>query len=66
MMTRGQESLAIHDPDDSLSEHSGISAADLAKIVVRRASAAERLAHEAVLADIDQESNGKTIWPRRA
>ncbi|MEY3543691.1 MAG: hypothetical protein RIQ29_1099, partial [Pseudomonadota bacterium] len=30
------------------------------------ASAAERLAHEAVLADIDQVSNGKTIWPRRA
>jgi DNA polymerase-3 subunit epsilon len=66
MMTRGQESLAIHDPDDSLPEHSGFSAADLAKIVVRRASAAERLAHEAVLADIDQVSNGRTIWPRRA
>lgn len=63
-MTRGQESLAIsHDDDELVDARSPI---DASALMVRRAAPQERLAHEAVLAEIDKASGGKTLWPHRA
>jgi DNA polymerase III subunit epsilon len=69
-MTRGQDSLVI----DSSAGASGRGAAEalapadfsgLALLSVE-VSAAEREAHEAVLADLDKASGGKTVWRRLA
>ena len=66
-MTRGQDSLVI-DAAEAL-------AADLAgrpidftalRLVVILAEADEQAAHEALLADIDQASHGRTVWQRLA
>lgn len=61
-MTRGQESLAIaaeEDRDAGDETELGLSLGD---IVVRRAGPDEIEAHRAVLAQIDQSSNGRTLW----
>lgn len=61
-MTRGQDSLAIHDPDDSLA--SRVIAPELSsRLVVRRATAEERAAHEQVLRDIDKVCKTGALWP---
>lgn len=63
-MTRGQESLAISpDDDDSPDARAPI---DAAGMIVRRATPEEQKAHQAVLAEIDKASGGKTVWPHRA
>jgi DNA polymerase-3 subunit epsilon len=62
-LTRGQKSLVI----DAGNDDTGASAdetVDLSvfELPVLRASAEELQAHEAVLADIDQASKGRTVW----
>jgi DNA polymerase-3 subunit epsilon len=65
-MTRGQGSLVI---DDSQPGEGPARAgpADLRQLVLPLivASAEERQAHEAVLADLDQASRGKTLWRKQ-
>ncbi|WP_287918857.1 DNA polymerase III subunit epsilon [Comamonas sp.] len=66
-MTRGQDALLIME-DDTPQQASGAAATmarvDLSNIQlpVLRASEHELAAHEAVLAEIDKSSDGKTIW----
>lgn len=66
-MTRGQDALLIME-DDTPQQASGAAATmarvDLSSIQlpVLRASEHELAAHEAVLAEIDKSSDGKTIW----
>lgn len=66
-MTRGQDALLIME-DDTPQQASGAAATmarvDLSSIQlpVLRASEHELTAHEAVLAEIDKSSDGKTIW----
>jgi DNA polymerase-3 subunit epsilon len=62
-MTRGQESLVMLNDDDLLPGETA-AAIDVSRLIVRRASEAERQSHQAVLADIDRASGGKTIWTR--
>jgi DNA polymerase-3 subunit epsilon len=62
-MTRGQNALVI----DAANERSGgaeLAEFDLSALVlaVTEVSDEERQAHEAVLAEIDKASGGKTIW----
>jgi DNA polymerase-3 subunit epsilon len=63
-MTRGQNSLSM---DLGIAEESdaagnAIALAPLAEIIVRPASVEELAQHEALLAGLDKESKGKTIW----
>jgi DNA polymerase-3 subunit epsilon len=62
-MTRGQKSLVI-DAEDGADSRVVRGAADLRAfdLAVLCASAEEEAAHEAVLADIDKASKGKTVW----
>ena len=62
-LTRGQESLVI-DAGDSDTGPLAVAAVDLSSFAlpVLRASAEECAAHEAVLADLDQASGGRTVW----
>ncbi len=62
-MTRGQGSLVI-DSGDAPRGPMAVGAQDLSafELPVITASEAERAAHEAVLADIDKSSKGKTVW----
>lgn len=64
-MTRGQESLVIdvHGEDDGSATLQRIDLSALA-LPVLQASAEERAAHEALLASLDQESKGRTVWRR--
>jgi DNA polymerase III subunit epsilon len=64
-MTRGQESLVMLS-DDPSAEGAAAAPIDVSRLVVRRASDAERAAHQSVLLDIDKASGGKTIWQRDA
>lgn len=64
-MTRGQESLVMLN-DDHLADGASVPPIDVSRLLVRRASDAERAAHRSVLADIDKASGGKTIWQRDA
>lgn len=66
-MTRGQGTLVI-DAADSAGGVLHVEAIDLSRFVlpVLRASAEEAAAHEAVLADIDKSSGGKTLWRKQA
>ncbi len=69
-MTRGQESLVI-DADGGAESASGgpaLAAVDLASLVlpVIEPTAEERAAHEAVLAELDRDSKGRTVWRRLA
>ena len=62
-MTRGQDSLVI-EVGDEVSQGIEVAAIDLTafQLPVLAASADEAAAHEAVLADLDKASKGKTIW----
>ena len=62
-MTRGQKSLVI-EAEEGAGSIGAESAVDLSafELVVLRASEEEEAAHEAVLADIDQASKGRTVW----
>jgi len=64
-MTRGQESLVI-DAADALQAEVALSTADFSKLplLVLQPDADELQAHEAVLAELDKASNGKTVWRR--
>jgi len=65
-LTRGQDSLVIGHDDDEAAGGAGqaLQAVDLLQyeLPVIAASEAEVAAHEAVLADLDKASGGKTIW----
>jgi DNA polymerase-3 subunit epsilon len=64
-LTRGQDSLVIHDDDGSApGTHHADLAQDLStfELAVIDPSPEELAAHEAVLAELDKASNGKTIW----
>ena len=63
-MTRGQNSLSMDLGEGEESDASGntMALAPLAEIIVRPASVVELAQHEAVLAGLDKESKGKTIW----
>jgi DNA polymerase III subunit epsilon len=63
-LTRGQDSLVIHHDEADASTPQAELARDLSVFVlpVIEASEAEAAAHEAVLADLDKASGGKTIW----
>jgi DNA polymerase III subunit epsilon len=69
-LTRGQESLVIE--AGAASSASGASAAEplasLSAFTLQAVSVSdgERSAHEAVLADLDKASGGKTVWRRMA
>lgn len=64
-LTRGQEALLMGDTGDSTAAK-GVQAVriDLSHIALQvlQASSAESAAHEAVLAQLDKASGGKTIW----
>lgn len=62
-MTRGQESLVIEE-EEAAAEEIVVEKVDLAAFTlpVLLAEASELAAHEAVLADLDKSSNGKTLW----
>jgi DNA polymerase III subunit epsilon len=64
-MTRGQESLVIDAGDLPLAE-SGAEAVDFASLELRvlEPSADELAGHEAVLAELDKASGGRTVWRR--
>jgi DNA polymerase-3 subunit epsilon len=66
-MTRGQGSLVI-DASEGGSGPLQVDAIDLSRFVlpVLRASTEEAAAHEALLAEIDKTSGGKTLWRRHA
>ena len=69
-LTRGQDSLAIHRDDHGpgASSQESSTQADLSfdlsvfELEVIDPSPQELAAHEAVMADLDKASNGKTIW----
>lgn len=60
-MTRGQESLAIGEDDDSAGTPLA-SLADVSRLVVRRASDQENAAHESILDDIARASKSGVVW----
>ena len=60
-MTRGQESLIV-ETDTPPTTGSGSATFDASRLIVMRASAEELAEHESVLAGIDKESRGKTVW----
>jgi DNA polymerase-3 subunit epsilon len=64
-MTRGQGSFAI-DAASAMTERLVADAIDLStiRIVVLEAAPEERAAHDALLAGIDKESKGRTVWRR--
>jgi DNA polymerase-3 subunit epsilon len=63
-LTRGQDSLVIHEEEGPATLQADHLARDLSIFVlpVLEPSEAELAAHEAVLADLDKASSGKTIW----
>lgn len=66
-MTRGQNALGIDDhaaSDDDQAQGLTLTVADLStyQLTVLQANEAERAAHDAVLADLDKASKGKTLW----
>ncbi|MBI5780486.1 MAG: DNA polymerase III subunit epsilon [Rhodocyclales bacterium] len=62
-MTRGQESLLLETAPAARTQGGARSdGAPRPALRVLRASEEERIAHEAVLAEIDQASGGKTLW----
>ncbi len=62
-LTRGQDSLVIHHDEDS-SSSLALLAADLTgfTLLVCEPDGDECMAHEAMLAELDKASGGKTIW----
>jgi len=69
-MTRGQDSLVIDAGSAAAAGGAigGVAAVDLSAIalIAVPVSEAEAAAHEAVLADLDKASGGKTVWRRLA
>lgn len=67
-MTRGQEALAIDAPDESGMAVGEWGSLDLSRfqLSVLRATEEEILAHEALLAELDKSSGGKTLWRQHA
>ena len=63
-MTRGQDALLIDIADTADSEGGTLEAVDLRRfeLPVLRANEQEAQAHEAVLAELDKSSKGKTVW----
>ena len=63
-LTRGQDSLVIHDHDEDARSPQSIQAADLTgfDLPVVEADADECAGHDAVLAELDKASGGKTLW----
>jgi DNA polymerase-3 subunit epsilon len=60
-MSRGQESLIVeHDSPPTLG--GGTATFDASKLAVLRASREELAEHEKILAAIDKESKGRTLW----
>jgi DNA polymerase III subunit epsilon len=62
-LTRGQEALLM-EVDAPGAEGSALQALDLSafELPVRRATDEECAAHQALLADLDRASKGKTVW----
>jgi DNA polymerase-3 subunit epsilon len=67
-LTRGQESLVIQHDDGARGSPQAVLADDLSqyRLPVIEADDDERAAHEAVLAELDKSSGGKTVWRRVA
>jgi DNA polymerase-3 subunit epsilon len=65
-MTRGQDSLVIDTTRRQRPAAATVAAVDLRGLLAARAGpdADELAAHEAVLADLDKASGGKTVWRR--
>ncbi|WP_043703445.1 DNA polymerase III subunit epsilon [Tepidimonas taiwanensis] len=65
-MTRGQESLVIDVRGDDADRGGAVERRDLSgfTLPVLRASDAECAEHEALLAALDKESKGRTVWRR--
>ena len=63
-LTRGQDSLVIHDEAQSPATPQALLARDLTQyaLCVIEASADEQAAHAAVLIELDKASGGKTVW----
>lgn len=63
-LTRGQDSLVIQHDDGAAGRHSHAPPLDLRsfKLLVTAPDADELAAHEAVLAELDKASGGKTVW----
>ena len=63
-LTRGQDSLVIQADDSAAGTSQALQAADLSlyTLLVLPASDDEQAAHEAVLAELDKASGGKTLW----
>ena len=63
-LTRGQDSLVIHHDDGGPAAHQAVMATDLSQLPlwVVEPDADELAEHEAVLADLDKASGGKTVW----
>ncbi len=63
-LTRGQDSLVIQDDEHTAGTRHAVPAADLSlfTLAVIAPSDDERAAHDAVLAELDKSSGGKTLW----
>lgn len=63
-LTRGQDSLVIHHDDGGRALAQTAMATDLSQLslLVIEPSTDELAAHDAVLADLDKASGGKTVW----
>ena len=63
-LTRGQDSLVIHHNDGNRTAQQAVMAIDLSQLplLVVAPGADELAEHEAVLADLDKASGGKTVW----
>lgn len=63
-LTRGQDSLVIHHDESPRGQRAAALADDLSRyaLAVIEPSDDERAAHEAVLAELDKASGGKTLW----
>lgn len=60
-MSRGQESLIV-ETDSPSAATGGVASFDASLLTVLRATADELAEHEKILAAIDKESKGKTLW----
>ena len=63
-LTRGQDSLVIQHDEAPAGTAQAVLARDLTqyRLTVMAASADEQAAHQAVLAELDKASGGKTVW----
>ena len=63
-LTRGQDSLVIHDDDQTAGTLESMQARDLTQylLAVIDANDDELAAHEVILKELDKSSSGKTVW----